>query len=546
MNTPTSNPAIEERLAKDIVTSGTLTRETNSVVRSGLIHFWIVMSLFVVLNCVPAQGTTFVYVTDNVANTVSVIDTASNAVVITIPVGQFPEGVTIRPDGAFAYVANARSNTVSVISTINNRVVATVPVGSVPRSIAFRPDGMFAYVSNFGSDSISVIRTANNTVVATFPVGSGLIRLRGLTLTPDGAFAYVSSTSEGQGSVFVIDTSTNTIVATLPIEAFPLIVSPNGDFVYGASGTPIDPGQISVISTHTHTVVASIPGSYSHLAITPNGAFLYASTFGDDQPHGEGVIVIDTATNTSVGGFGIFNPINDLVMSPDGAFLFVLSVGWKIVSTATNTVVGTIPVDGDLRFSPDRVFAFVPRPLSHNVSIINFESNTLVATVPLSQPLPIFPSFTPDGAFAFVAPPFNVNRFEIVRVATNEFVASGVPAGVDSAALTPDIPWGYQDVSTMTTVSKSSFSQILFPQLFVQFVSVRNNTAQSIVGPITLTVNNLQNAVPVGNTLRSTMVAGADNVLSPGESVIFTLYFFKTLPGNITYTERVLSGTPPN
>ncbi len=39
-----------------------------------------------------------------------------------------PEGVTITPDGAFAYVTIA-SGTVSVIETASNTVVATVPVG---------------------------------------------------------------------------------------------------------------------------------------------------------------------------------------------------------------------------------------------------------------------------------------------------------------------------------------------------------------------------------------------------------------------------------
>jgi len=77
---------------------------------------------------------THVYVTnDNVFGTVSVIDTASNTVVgAPIPVGDQPEGIAITPDAKHAYVTNSRSSNVSVIATASNTVVATVPVGFSP------------------------------------------------------------------------------------------------------------------------------------------------------------------------------------------------------------------------------------------------------------------------------------------------------------------------------------------------------------------------------------------------------------------------------
>ena len=64
------------------------------------------------------------------AGAVWVIDTASNTVVATIPVGVGSSGVAITPDGTRAYVTNQISNTVSVIDTTTNTVVVTVPVGS--------------------------------------------------------------------------------------------------------------------------------------------------------------------------------------------------------------------------------------------------------------------------------------------------------------------------------------------------------------------------------------------------------------------------------
>src|SRR5262249_15833411 len=46
--------------------------------------------------------------------TVSVIDTTSNTVAATIPVGSAPFGVAVSPDGSTVYVANEFDNTVSV------------------------------------------------------------------------------------------------------------------------------------------------------------------------------------------------------------------------------------------------------------------------------------------------------------------------------------------------------------------------------------------------------------------------------------------------
>jgi DNA-binding beta-propeller fold protein YncE len=51
---------------------------------------------------------------------VSVIDTASNTVTATIPVGRRPAAVAISPDGHHAYVTNTDSSSVSVIDTGNN------------------------------------------------------------------------------------------------------------------------------------------------------------------------------------------------------------------------------------------------------------------------------------------------------------------------------------------------------------------------------------------------------------------------------------------
>src|SRR5260370_29812046 len=70
------------------------------------------------------------YITNTPANTVSVVDTSTNTVIATIPVGNTPYAVAVRPDGSRAYIGNQNDNTVSAIDTSTNTVIATIPVGS--------------------------------------------------------------------------------------------------------------------------------------------------------------------------------------------------------------------------------------------------------------------------------------------------------------------------------------------------------------------------------------------------------------------------------
>jgi YVTN family beta-propeller protein len=101
------------------------------------------------------------YIT-NGENTVSVIDTATNAVTATIPVGRFPFAVAVTADGSRVYVANNNSpGTVSVIDTASNTVIATIPVGSGPIGVAVTADGSRVYVAQgvANTASVSVIDT---------------------------------------------------------------------------------------------------------------------------------------------------------------------------------------------------------------------------------------------------------------------------------------------------------------------------------------------------------------------------------------------------
>lgn len=112
------------------------------------------------------------------------IDTATNQVRATIPVGDEPRAIAITPDGGRAYVANSDGGTVSVIDTRLNQVIGgPIAVGPISRAVAIA-EGR-AFVTSFLGDNISVIDTGTNALVGAPIAGGG--KLEGIAIVPNQA-----------------------------------------------------------------------------------------------------------------------------------------------------------------------------------------------------------------------------------------------------------------------------------------------------------------------------------------------------------------------
>jgi YVTN family beta-propeller protein len=84
----------------------------------------------------------FAYVVNQFSNTVAVINTTATppAVVATITAScAFTNQIAITPDGTEAYVADAQCSQADVINTVSNTVSTSVPVGSGPFGVAIGP-----------------------------------------------------------------------------------------------------------------------------------------------------------------------------------------------------------------------------------------------------------------------------------------------------------------------------------------------------------------------------------------------------------------------
>ncbi|MGA9048956.1 MAG: beta-propeller fold lactonase family protein [Dehalococcoidia bacterium] len=110
---------------------------------------------------------TLLYVVDDQADTVDVIDTVNNAILETIPVlprgsvlpaalekykGANPNSVALSPDEKLIYVTDGNLNAVTVIalsaSNSGSKVVGLIPTGWYPTSVSLSGDGKYVYVVN--------------------------------------------------------------------------------------------------------------------------------------------------------------------------------------------------------------------------------------------------------------------------------------------------------------------------------------------------------------------------------------------------------------
>jgi YVTN family beta-propeller protein len=62
----------------------------------------------------------------------------------------FPSGLTLSPNGKYLYVACNGDNSIAVIDTENHRVIRQIPVGYFPYGVSVSPDGSKILVTNWG------------------------------------------------------------------------------------------------------------------------------------------------------------------------------------------------------------------------------------------------------------------------------------------------------------------------------------------------------------------------------------------------------------
>ncbi|WP_146688610.1 YncE family protein [Bradyrhizobium canariense] len=226
------------------------------------------------------------------SNSVTFIDTATNAVKHTTYVGRSPHEAFFTPDGSEVWVTVRGEDYVSVLDgkTFEEKTRIKTPNG--PGMQIFSPDGKYGYVCSSFNPETDVVTVADHQIVGRVQQASPFCP--NIAATPDGKQVWFTLKDTGKTQVFNAEPPFD-IIKTLdtgPISNHVNIVhNANGTFAYVTIGGL---NEVKVFRTDNFEQVATIPvGKLPH-GVWPSGdgSRVYVGLENDDA-----LTAIDTMTN---------------------------------------------------------------------------------------------------------------------------------------------------------------------------------------------------------------------------------------------------------
>jgi YVTN family beta-propeller protein len=340
-----------------------------------------------------------------------------------------PGDFALSPDGRWAVTANRTSDSVSLVDLAAAKVVAEVGVGHRPIGIDWK--GPVAVVSNWRDGTVNIleVQPPNLSVAGTVHVGN---EPRGVSLSPDGARAYV--VVSGNNAVDVIDLKTETAVARIPVGSEPWYgaLTPDGSRL--AVGNVFS-GDVSLIDTAALKVTATVPlkgRNLRRIAVSPDGAWAYVPHIADrgssvTVQNIERGLVLDNrvarvplaggdreAMGLDQKGFGAADP-EGMAVSPDGRRLAVTLGGMR------NVLLLTLP----LPFAAEPG-EFIPDAVR--------KDKTRYRRVAGLHGRPLGCAFTPDGKSVVIANALG-NQLQVVDWDSGEIVRAAELGGPKEPSL---------------------------------------------------------------------------------------------------------------
>jgi YVTN family beta-propeller protein len=308
----------------------------------------------------PAAPVPRIYVSDEVAGDMSIID-STNFAVTNIHLGKRARGIHASHDGKRIYVALSGSaiggpnvdestlpppdksaDAIAEFDIAQNKVVRMLEAGSDPENFAIGLDDKTIYVSNEDADGVSFLDIAAGKLTKTIKTGE---EPEGVSVTPDGKFVY--STNEADGTVSVIDPVAGKLLKQIKVGRRPrnVVFMPDGAHAYVNAEND---GAIGYLDTIKNVLIKPIPlgkpGEIKPMgmAMSSDATKLYVST-----GRGKMVFVIETATNTPTTSFEVGQRPWGIALSADGKTLYSAngpSNDVSVVDLSNNTVARRVPV----------------------------------------------------------------------------------------------------------------------------------------------------------------------------------------------------------
>ncbi len=304
----------------------------------------------------PVSHRDRVYAAEQFSNTVSVTDPASNALLGVIRLGDpapgnlsplyrgqlLVHGMGFSPDHRTLAVVSIGSNSVTFIDTATNAVKHVTYVGRSPHEAFFTPDGKEVWVTVRGESYVAVLdgTTYEERARIAVPNGPGM-----QIFSPDSRYGYVCSSFTTE--TVVISVADRQIVGRVPQESpfCPNIAAtPDGKQVWF---TLKDVGKVTVFDARPpfgvlKTIETGPITNHVNFAYNAHGSFAYVTVGGLDQ-----VQVFRTDDFSKVATIPVGNLPHGLWPSGDGSRMYVgLENADELVAidTSTQQVMATVPI----------------------------------------------------------------------------------------------------------------------------------------------------------------------------------------------------------
>ena len=234
------------------------------------------------------------------SNSVTFIDTATNAVKHVTYVGRSPHEAFFTPDGREVWVTVRGENYISLLDAKTFMEKARIITPSGPGMQIFSPDGKYGYICSSFNPETDVVTVADHKIIAKVKQESPFCP--NIAATPDGQQVWFTLKDTGKTQVFNARPPFNLIktIDTGPITNHVNFArTAKGTFAYVTVGGI---NEVKVFHTDDFSQVATIPvGKLPH-GVWPSGdgSRIYVGLENDDA-----LTAIDTATNAMIANIPI-------------------------------------------------------------------------------------------------------------------------------------------------------------------------------------------------------------------------------------------------
>lgn len=191
----------------------------------------------------PARDGRTLYVAENLADSLAIVDVVSDSVLQRVPAGRYPYAVVEDADGNVIVSAWGDDDVVMIAPRNDSapaRVIQKIEVGRHPSALLLSADGRTLYAASASTDRVAIVDLRTRTVVrqlhAPPPAGPGEGSTpNALALSPDGRRLYVAEADNNAVAVWDLTTDAK-LTGRIPVGWYPSALLASGDTLLVVNG----------------------------------------------------------------------------------------------------------------------------------------------------------------------------------------------------------------------------------------------------------------------------------------------------------------------